>query len=155
MAGRAASWDEKGHMTMATLENAIALAARAHAGQKDKAGQPYILHPLRVMLAVEGGDERMAAVLHDVVEDTDLSLDDLSEQGFDEAVVAAVDCLSRRDGEDYMDFVRRAATDPVSRKVKVADLNDNLDTSRLPEVTDRDQARIERYQAAKRLIEDL
>ncbi len=133
---------------MTDLERAIGLAVKAHVGQLDKAGGPYILHPLRVMLAVEGETERTAAVLHDVVEDSDLTLDDLRREGFTEEVVAIVDDLTKREGEEYEAYVARAGRNPASRRVKLADLADNLDLSRLPAPTARDHARIKRYEQA-------
>ena len=133
---------------MSTLERAIALAATAHAGQTDKAGAPYILHVLRVMLRCETNEERMAAVMHDMVEDCGWTLDQLRAEGFPEPVVEAVDAVTRRDGETYDDFVLRAKLHPIGRRVKLADLADNSDLSRLPEVTPRDQARLENYRRA-------
>ena len=88
---------------MSTLEKAIEIAARAHTGQVDKAGAPYILHPLRLMMAVRRPNERMAAVLHDVVEDTDVTLDDLRAAQFQEEVLDAVDALTKRKGESRID----------------------------------------------------
>ena len=133
---------------MSTRERAIALAATAHAGQTDKAGAPYILHALRVMLRCETNEERMAAVMHDMVEDCGWTLDQLRAEGFPEPVVEAVDAVTRRDGETYEDFVLRARLHPIGRRVKLADLADNSDLSRLPEVTPRDQARLEKYRRA-------
>jgi len=137
---------------MSTLERAIEIAAAAHAGQLDKAGAPYILHPLRVMLAQKEPAQRIAAVLHDVVEDTPWTLEQLRAEGFSEDVLRAVDALTKRDGEDYFAFVDRAGRDPVARPVKIADIRDNMDTSRIATVTDRDRARLEKYrQALERL----
>jgi (p)ppGpp synthase/HD superfamily hydrolase len=135
-----------------TLERAIAIAAEAHAGQRDKAGNPYILHPLRVMLAVTATDERIVAVLHDVVEDTPWTLEALRAEGFPNDVVAAIDAMTRRDGEDYVEFVRRAAAHPLARPVKIADLRDNMDTACIAVPTARDDARIDRYREALRMI---
>ena len=93
---------------MSTLERAIAIAAEAHASCSDKAGAPNILHPLRVMLSLTGLEERIVAVLHDVVEDNDdWTLDRLRREGFSENVVAGVESVTNRDGEDYMAFVQR------------------------------------------------
>lgn len=133
---------------MSTLERAIALAATAHAGQVDKAGAPYILHVLRVMLRLETAEERMAGVLHDVVEDTALTLDDLRSEGFPEAVVRAVESVTKREGESYEEFVERAKADPVARNVKLADLADNSDRSRLREIGPKEEARLEKYRRA-------
>lgn len=137
---------------MSTLERAIAIAATAHEGQTDKAGAPYILHPLRVMASLEGERARIAAVLHDLVEDTDWTLERLRDEGFDEEVVSAVDHLTRREDETYMEFCARAARHPVAREVKLADLADNLDLSRIPEPTDRHRSLMKRYEKARALI---
>lgn len=140
---------------MATLERAIAIAAMAHEGQVDKAGMPYILHPLRMMLGVDTPEARMAAVLHDVVEDTAMTLEQLRAEGFPEAVVEAVEALTKRDGEDYEAFIRRLAPNPIARKVKLADLRDNFDLSRIAQPTERDRQRIEKYRRAIQYLEAL
>lgn len=131
---------------MSTIERAIALAALAHVGQVDKAGAPYILHPLRVMLRLEGMEERIVAVLHDVVEDSDWTLERLRNEGFSEIILQAIDAVSRRPDEDYNEFIVRASKNSIGRRVKLADLEDNSDLSRLTEVTDRDLARLRKYQ---------
>jgi len=133
---------------MSTLERAIEIAAGAHAGQQDKAGAPYILHPLRVMLSVKEPAQRIAAVLHDVVEDTPWTLEQLRAEGFGDEVLRAVDALTKRDGEDYLAFVDRAGRDPVARPVKIADIRDNMDESRIARDTDRDRERLEKYRQA-------
>jgi len=140
---------------MADIEEAIRIAVDAHRGQRDRGGAPYILHPLRVMLRVHTDAERMAAVLHDVVEDSAWTLDDLRARGFADEVVAAVDALSRREGEDYGAFVERAAAHPVARRVKLADLEDNLDLRRTGTVEPDDAERLNRYlRAWRRLAAD-
>jgi len=131
---------------MASLEKAIEIAAQAHAGQLDKAGQPYILHPVRVMLQVPEDQERIAAVLHDVVEDTPMSLEDLRCEGFPEAVLEAVAALTKRAGETRMEAAQRAVANPTARAVKIADVTDNMDLSRIPQPTGRDQQRREEYE---------
>jgi (p)ppGpp synthase/HD superfamily hydrolase len=142
---------------MSTLERAIALAATVHAGQRDKAGAPYILHPLRMMLKMKTIETQMAAVLHDVVEDCGVSPGLLAYEGFPTAVVEAVGALTKKitNGieEPYEDFIRRAALNPIARLVKLADLEDNMDLSRIAGPTARDHARIEKYKAAKVVIE--
>ncbi len=130
---------------MATLEHAIALAVQAHQGQTDRNDAPYILHPLRVMLRVRSEQAQIAAVLHDVVEDTDYTLDDLRQAGYAEAIVTAVDCLTRRESESYEAFIERIAPNPLAREVKLADLEDNMDIRRLHEVQEKDTARLNRY----------
>jgi (p)ppGpp synthase/HD superfamily hydrolase len=134
--------------TMSTLEKAIVIAAQAHAGQIDKAGEPYILHPIRVMLRLKGEAERIAAVLHDLIEDTGWTLEQLREAGFSEEVIAALGRLTKLEGEAYEDFIRRVKPDPLAAKVKIADLEDNLDASRLREITEADRTRFEKYRRA-------
>jgi (p)ppGpp synthase/HD superfamily hydrolase len=133
---------------MPTLERAIAIAAEAHAGQKNKDGGPYILHPVRVMMRVEGLDAQTAAILHDVVEDTPWTLDQLRAEGFSESVLAAVDSLTHREGEEYVDYVARAGSNPLARRVKLADLEDNMNIMRLGEVRDKDLERVRKYHKA-------
>ena len=133
---------------MATLERAIAIAAEAHTGQVDKAGAPYILHPIRVMLRVTSIEEQMTAVLHDVVEDTTITLDMLLAEGFPIEVVRAVDALTKRSGETYEAFVARAAMDPIGRSVKLADLAENSDLTRIQSPTTKDIERVEKYRRA-------
>ncbi|MGA2229969.1 MAG: HD domain-containing protein [Tepidisphaeraceae bacterium] len=136
----------------ATLEDAIALAVEAHRGQRDKNGQPYILHPLRVMFFCETVNERIVAVLHDVVEDTGRTFDDLRKLGFSEEIIAALDCVTKREGENYEQFVERAAGNPIAKQVKLADLRDNMDVRRLPGISERDMERLAKYlKAWKRL----
>lgn len=137
---------------MPTLEDAILLAAQAHRGQKDKNGDPYILHPLRVLLRLTTERERIVGALHDVVEDTEITLDDLRAHGYPEDIVAAVGSISRRPGETYEQFVERAAANPLARSVKLADLEDNMDLRRLRAVTTKDAERLDRYVRAWRML---
>lgn len=137
---------------MSTLEQAIEIAARAHAGQIDKAGQPYILHPLRVMLSVTTLPERMAAVLHDVVEDTSVTLEMLRSEGFPVEVTDAVFALTKTKGEGRLAAARRAAANPIARVVKLADVTDNMDLSRISMPTEKDLARIDEYRQVQVLL---
>ena len=130
------------------VEDAIEIAVAAHRGQTDKAGHPYILHPLRLLAKMSTETEQIAAVLHDVVEDSDWTFDRLRERGFSDDVLTALDALTRRDGETYETYVERAAAHPVARRVKLADLEDNLDVRRLGPLTDADRARLDRYRRA-------
>jgi guanosine-3',5'-bis(diphosphate) 3'-pyrophosphohydrolase len=142
---------------MSTLERAIALAATAHAGQRDKAGAPYIFHPLRMMLKMKTTEAQMAAALHDVIEDCGITAPMVAAVGFPPVVVEAVEALTKKtiDGADepYEEFIRRAARNPIARVVKLADLEDNMDLSRIEHPTEKDFARIEKYKAAKEVIE--
>ena len=141
---------------MSNLERAIAIAAEAHSGQHDKAGAPYILHPLRVMLCLASNDERVVGVLHDVCEDCPgWTFDRLRSEGFGEQVLKALDSVTKRDGETYENFVRRAADDPIGRAVKLADLQDNCDLSRIGNPSEHDVARVEKYRKAIDLISRL
>jgi (p)ppGpp synthase/HD superfamily hydrolase len=125
------------------VERAIEVAVRAHAGQVDKAGAPYILHPLRVMLTLETDEERTVAVLHDVLEDCpDYPLARLRVAGFPEEVIGALVALTKADGEKYGDFIERVALNPLATRVKIADLHDNMNLSRLPNPTEHDINRV-------------
>ena len=137
---------------MSTLERAISLAAQAHAGQVDKAGQPYILHPLRVMLRVSTDEERIAAILHDVVEDTSVTLDQLATEGFSQTVLAAVLALTKLPGETRMEAASRAVANPVARTVKLADNAENMDLSRIANPTEKDFARLKEYEQVRALL---
>ena len=117
---------------MSTLERAIAIAVEAHSGQIDKAGSPYMLHPLRVMLALRTNDERIVGVLHDVCEDCPgWDFDRLRREGFSETIIEALASVTKIKGENYEDFVLRAAGNAIGRHVKKADLVDNSDLSRI------------------------
>ena len=137
---------------MSTLERAIAIAAEGHAGPFDKAGQPYILHPIRVMLRVSGASERIAAILHDVVEDTPVTLDQLAKEGFSREVVEAVDALTKRRGENRIDAAKRAAANPIARVVKLADNAENMDLSRISNPTQKDYDRLEEYKRVREIL---
>jgi (p)ppGpp synthase/HD superfamily hydrolase len=143
---------------MTALEKAIAIAVEAHAGQTDKAGAPYILHPLRLMLRMGNETEMMAAVLHDVVEDgAGWTFKRLAEEGMPTTVIDAVDHLTKRPEDDnsYEGFIRRAATNPVARRVKLADLEDNMDLGRISNPTERDFARLAKYRSAYALLKSI
>lgn len=134
---------------MSTLERAIVIAAEAHAGQIDKGGAAYILHPLRVMMRLHTNEERIVGVLHDVVEDCDgWTIERLRAEGFTCGVINALQAVTKREGESYDTFVLRASLDPIGRAVKIADLQDNSDLSRIAQPTEVDIARAEKYRSA-------
>ena len=133
---------------MATLEDAVSIAALAHRSQKDKAGAPYLLHPLRMMLRMKSEAAMMAAVLHDVVEDTDWTLEQLRERGFPDEVLEAIECLTHRDGESYEEFIGRVEKNQIAREVKIADLEDNMNIQRIDRIGSKDLARLEKYHRA-------
>ncbi|WP_448560634.1 HD domain-containing protein [Trichothermofontia sp.] len=133
---------------IATLADAVAIAALAHRDQHDQAGAPYLLHPLRLLLRMDSETAMMAAVLHDVVEDTPWTLEQLRDAGFPEAVLDAVDCLTRRSSESYDAFIERISQNPIARQVKIADLEDNMNLQRLGQLTPKDLERLEKYHRA-------
>jgi (p)ppGpp synthase/HD superfamily hydrolase len=136
------------------LSLAIALAAEYHSGQIDKAGLPYILHPLRVMLRMDTSTERAIAVLHDVIEDCGAYKEDLIRRGIPIEVALSVVQLSRAQGEAYDRYIMRiCAASTMVKKVKLADLEDNMDLSRIAHLDSEAQARMRKYGAARRLIE--
>jgi (p)ppGpp synthase/HD superfamily hydrolase len=141
---------------VSTLDRAIAIAVEGHFGQVDKAGAPYVLHPLRMMLRMSSNDERIVAVLHDVCEDCPgWTLARLREEGFPDHLIEALNSVTKRDGETYEDFVRRAAANPIGRRVKLADLYDNCDLTRIATRSERDLQRVEKYRKAIDLINEL
>jgi (p)ppGpp synthase/HD superfamily hydrolase len=137
------------------LEKAIAIAVGAHFGQKDKFGVPYILHPLRMMCRLDSEAEKIVAILHDVVEDTQWTFEDLKREGFPDKIIQALDCVTKREGEAYEDFVKRSARNPLARRVKLADLEDNMDLRRLKGVAPKDAKRLAKYLAAWRQLHDI
>ena len=131
-----------------TLDDAIRLAAEAHHGQRDKNDQPYILHPLRVMFRQATEAAQMVGVLHDVIEDTKYTPEDLRQMGYPEEILQALDCVTKREGEPYEDFVLRSLKNPIAWRVKLADLEDNMDLRRMAGVTEKDMQRVIRYRKA-------
>jgi hypothetical protein len=149
-----AAFDRAGRELEAYIEtwlpgHAIAIAATAHRGAFDKAGAPYVLHPLRVMMRAHGTDAQIVAVLHDVVEDTDWTLERLGDEGFSPRVLHALDCLTKRDGESYEAFIERVASDPLATDVKLLDLQDNLDLTRIETLDERALERVAKYHRAR------
>jgi (p)ppGpp synthase/HD superfamily hydrolase len=138
-----------------TLDEAIQVARRAHEGQLDKSGRPYIAHPLRVMGKLRDEHERMAAVLHDVVEDTPVTLADLQAAGCPAEVVAAVAAISKQPGEDQEAYLTRVAANPIARAVKRADIADNMSPERLSRLDPATQDRLRtKYESALRQLGD-
>ena len=132
------------------LQRAIEIALEAHKGALDKGGNPYILHPLRLMLQMDSEEEMIVAILHDVVEDSEKwSFDKLQTEGFSKKIINSLRSITKEnENEDYEKFIDRSIRDKIGRKVKIADISDNLDISRLKEVTDKDILRINKYKKA-------
>jgi (p)ppGpp synthase/HD superfamily hydrolase len=143
-------------VTASVLERAIGLALEVHRGQIDKAGRPYILHPLRLMAAMTSEEARVVAVLHDVVEDSEATFEDLAALGLSEEALAALRLLTHHDDDgseaNYFAYVARIKANPLARVVKLADLADNLDVSRLPSLTERDSHRLNKYLKAREML---
>jgi (p)ppGpp synthase/HD superfamily hydrolase len=142
---------------MATIERALQIAAKAHEGQKDKEGLPYILHPLRVMAQVEGIEAQIVAVLHDVVEDTSVTLEDLRDAGFSPEILKAVQCVTHHKAEPYAQYVVRCRHNPLARQAKLADLQDNCRLTRVMlrgAQIERDVKRIRRYVLSYKFLTD-
>jgi len=140
---------------MSTLERAIEIAAGAHAGQKDKVGQPYILHCMRVMMKLAKANDRIVAALHDVVEDTLWTLPKLRQEGFPASVVNAVDAITHREGENYDDYIKRLGANAIARRVKLADLSDNMAHTRQMQHSDRTAEELKRYDKAVKYLRKL
>lgn len=132
---------------------ALELATKYHEGQLDKAGEDYINHPIAVAEQMTDETTTIVALLHDVLEDCDISPQELQKEGdLTDTVMVALDCLCRRSGETYMDFIKRLSTNPIAREVKLADLEHNMDLTRLEEITDEDMSRVGRYIKAMKYL---
>jgi len=127
------------------LEKAIQIAVNAHIGQKDRMGVPYILHPLRVMHSVDTTDAKIVAILHDVVEDTEVTFDDLIAAGIPKHLVITLRLLTHTDNLTYEDYIMRLSENPLAVKVKLADLKDNMDLTRIKKVTGEQIDLYEKY----------
>lgn len=138
------------------LEKSIIIATKAHSGQFDKGGSPYILHPLRVMLSLDNDEDRIVGILHDVLEDTSITLQHLEDNGFlgEIEILDALVSITRKSNESYKDFILRVKLNPIALRVKLADLRDNMDISRINNPTEKDFARIEKYKKAYKLLAD-
>lgn len=137
---------------MSTIEKAIALAARKHSGQKDKGQQPYIFHPLRLMFKVKTSDQQIVAVLHDILEDTDTTIVDLISLGFSQDIIDAILALTKKEGESRIEAAYRAVKNPIARVVKLVDVADNMDLSRIAQPTNKDLLRLEEYKQVHSIL---
>ena len=139
---------------MRLIETSLQIALRAYAGKVDKAGRESILHPLRVMSKMRTELEMSAALLHDVLEDSEITAEELLAEGIPAEVVEAVEHLTKHEGEDYMDFVARARENRIAAAVKRADIEDNIDVLRLSSLDETDLARIQKYHSAWRYLKE-
>jgi (p)ppGpp synthase/HD superfamily hydrolase len=139
---------------MANLQRALEITIEAHKHQTQKDGTPYALHPIRLSLSLESEEQKIVALLHDVVEDTDWTFEDLEREGFSGNVMAALRLLTHTDGSPYDAYVERLASDRLAKAVKKADLTDNMDLKRIPEPTEKDFTRLQKYHRAWRRLLD-
>ena len=135
-------------------KKAIRLAFRAHKGQKDRAGLPYILHPVHLAEQMTTEDACVVALLHDVLEDTDVTEDELRAEGFTEPQLDAVKLLTRTKDEDYFDYVKRIRGNALAKTVKLADLEHNSDRTRIGTFSEKDEIRFQKYQKARAILTD-
>ena len=134
------------------LTNAIEIAARVHEGQQDKAGDPYIFHSMRVMLNLKGETEQICGILHDVIENSEWTLNDLSNEGFSDKVIEVLDCVTIREGEEYHDYIDRVLANPAACRVKLEDLRDNIEMTDKLADSDEKEEKLQKYQNAQRRI---
>lgn len=139
---------------MGNLQKALEIAVESHKNQKQKDGTPYALHPIRLSMSLKSEEEKIVALLHDVVEDTDWTFEDLVREGFSASVIEALRLLTHNDGSPYEDYIERLASNSLAKAVKKADLTDNMDLKRIPEPTERDFARLQKYHRAWRRLRD-
>jgi len=139
---------------MKLIEKSLNIALRAYAGKTDKAGREYIHHPLRVMAKMKTDLEMSVALLHDVIEDSDITAEQLLAEGIPAEVVEAVLCLSKNENEDYQDFVGREKKNELAAKIKIADIEENIDILRLPSLDDYDLTRVQKYHSAWQFLND-
>ena len=137
------------------VDFALKIAIRAHEGQKDKSGREYVMHPIRVAERCKDPKAKIVALLHDTLEDTDVTMEYLREQGFPEEIVEGILSVTKHEGETYEEFVRRASKNPIGKEVKKADLEDNMDIRRLKEITDEDVKRLRKYLRAWQYLTEL
>lgn len=136
------------------FDKALRIAIQAHRDQKDKSGREYIMHPIRVAERCTDPRAKIVALLHDTIEDTDVMAEYLRNEGFPEEIINAVLSVTKQEGENYKDFVCRAAENAIGREVKIADLEDNMDIRRLKEITEDDFARLRKYLCAWQFLSD-
>ncbi|KXB64592.1 hypothetical protein HMPREF3181_01448 [Parvimonas sp. KA00067] len=128
---------------MLKLIKALVISMKAHKGQKDKAGKKYIFHPIKVAMLSKGYKTKIVALLHDVIEDSEVTIEDLSKH-FDEDIVLAIDCITKK-GQDYQEYLNIVKNNELARKVKIADLTHNSNLNRLEKITEIDRMRKEKY----------
>lgn len=134
------------------LEKALQIATKAHKGQTDKVGAPYILHLIRVMNAGQTQNEKICGILHDLIEDTPWTLEELRKESFSEEIINTLDCITKQPDEEYLHFIKRIQKNPLAIRVKINDLRDNMDITRLDYLTEEDTKRLNKYLKAYHLL---
>lgn len=134
-------------------QKALKLCFEAHKNQVDKSGMPYVFHPFHVAEQMTDEATTIVALLHDVVEDTDYTLEDLAAEGFGKDILEAVALMTHEDDVPYLDYVAKLKDNPIARAVKLADLAHNSDLSRIGEIDDKTRERLEKYKKAMELLE--
>lgn len=135
-------------------QKALAISFNAHKEQKDKSGMPYVYHPYEVALRMDDEYSTCTALLHDVAEDTDITLDELREEGFPEEIIEALAVMTHADGVPYEDYIRTVKTNPIAVKVKLADLEHNSNPDRLESIDEKMMKRFEKYKKARAFLLD-
>ncbi|MDY0236199.1 MAG: GTP pyrophosphokinase [Gudongella sp.] len=136
------------------LGKAIDISFNAHKGQYDKAGKPYASHPIYVACKMKTDKEKIVALLHDVLEDTEITVEYLIQEGYTGEIIEAIIAITRENAEDYFQYIKRVKQNPLAKKVKIEDLKHNMDISRINEPTQRDLERVERYKKALVILRD-
>lgn len=137
-----------------TTKKAMKLCFQAHKEQTDKSGIPYVFHPIHLAEQMKDEDTTVVALLHDVVEDTDYTMEDLKAMGFNQRVLEAIQLMTHAEGEPYMDYVARIKTNPIAKAVKLADLAHNSDITRMDVVDEKAKARVAKYAQAIQLLNE-
>jgi len=140
---------------MDLIEKSLDIALRVHTGQKDRSGKTYILHPLRLMNRMESDEEMAVALLHDVIEDSEMSEQDLLNEGIPTKVVEAVKCLTKGSGEDYDEFISRVSKNELASEIKIVDIEDNINILRLKTLSEKDLERIAKYHRAWNKLQNI
>lgn len=135
------------------LVKAIEIATKAHKGQTDKGGAPYILHPTAVAAGVEITEQKIVAYLHDVIEDTDITEEDLIAAGFPKYIIEAVKVITKSKGVSYQEYLQAVKNNELARAVKISDIRHNMDLSRIENPTQKDFDRVDKYRKALLFLE--
>ena len=136
-------------------KEAMKLMFEKHKSQLDKSGLPYVHHPLHVAEQMKDENTTIVALLHDVIEDTDMTIEQLEPYDFPKEAIEALRLMTHEKGLDYFDYIKRLSKNPIARKVKLADLEHNMDLSRLNRITEENKKRIEKYQKSHQYLEEL